>query len=90
MNENPSFSPDSQDRMTRLVLCAVIGAAAVYAADKLCQGKNIPLWNKYGPWIRENQIQAIALLAAALYGASLALWPEGPAPGPEEGYSPCT
>lgn len=77
--------------MTRLALCAVIGAGVIYAAGKLCEGKNIPLWEKYGPWIRENQIQAIAIVAAVLYGASLALWPEGRAESPPEtdGYMPC-
>ena len=64
------------DSMTRLAVCAVVAVAVVYAGEKLCKGKHWPLWDKYGPWILENQIQAIAILAAVLYGASLALWPE--------------
>ena len=64
------------DSMTRLALCAVIAAAAVYAGEKLCEGKHWPLWEKYGPWILENKVQAIAVLAAVLYGVSLAVWPE--------------
>lgn len=74
--------------MTRLALCAVVAAAAVYAAEKLCEGKHWPLWDKYGPWILENRAEAIAVLAAVLYGASLALWPEDKKED-IEGYEPC-
>ena len=82
----------SADAMTRLALCAVVAVGAVYAAEKLCEGKGFPLWDKYGPWILENKVQAIAILAAVLYGASLALWPEGKGPGGNpatEGFEPC-
>lgn len=77
--------------MTRLALCAVVSVAAIYAAEKLCEGKSWPLWDRYGPWILENRAEAIAILAAVLYGASLALWPDGkpPAEGDVEGYEPC-
>lgn len=79
--------------MTRLALCAVAAAGLVYAAEKLCEGKHWPLWDKYGPWILENRVQAIALLAAVLYGISLALWPEETSrdlPGGDMGdYQPC-
>ncbi len=80
------------DSMTRLALCAVIAAAAVYAGEKLCEGKRWPLWDKYGPWILENKVQAIAILAAVLYGASLAIWPEEKGPiesTAAEGFEPC-
>lgn len=81
----------SGEAMTRLALCAVIAVAAVYAVEKLCEGKHWPLWDKYGPWILENRVQAIAILAAVLYGASLALWPmeKKPHTDPEEGFEPC-
>ena len=59
--------------MTRLAICAVISAAVVYAAEGFCQGKNWPLWEKYGPWLKDNKVQAIAILAAVLYGAWTAL-----------------
>ena len=81
------------DSLTRLAVCVVIGVAAIYAAEKLCEGRHFPLWDKYGPWILENKVQAIAVLAAVLYGASLALWPEGlPGTGKaaeNEGFEPC-
>lgn len=81
----------SADSMARLALCAVVAAAVIYAGETLCQGKHWSLWDKYGPWILENRIQAIAILAAVLYGASLALWPEekGPVEETMEGYKPC-
>ncbi len=79
------------DPMARLALCAVVAVAAVYAGEKLCEGKSWPLWEKYGPWILENRVEAIAILAAVLYGISLALWPEGKTPtiDVEEGFEPC-
>ena len=83
----------NRDTLTRLAVCVVIAVAAVYAAEKLCEGKHFPLWDKYGPWILQNKVQAIAVLAAVLYGASLALWPEGLPGGkaPADGeFEPCT
>lgn len=80
------------DAMTRLAICAVVAAAAVYAGEKLCEGKHWPLWDKYGPWIIENKVQAIAILGAILYGASLALWPEEKGPieaAAAEGFEAC-
>ena len=77
------------DGMTRLAVCAVVAVAAVYAAEKLCDGKGFSLWEKYGPWIMENKVQAIAVVAAVLYGASLALWPEEKYNPVEDGYTPC-
>ena len=80
------------DQMTRLAVCVVVAIAAVYAADKLCEGRGYPLWEKYSPWLKDNKVQAIAVAAAVLYGASLALWPqEGrPEKAPlEEEFTPC-
>lgn len=73
--------------MARLAVCVVVALAVLYAAEKLLEGKDIPLWNRYGPWLRDNKTQAVAILAAVLYGASLALWPEEKK-GPE-GYEAC-
>ncbi len=93
MDGKTRFSPENGDQIARLAVCAVIGAAAVYAAERLCEGKEIPLWEKYGPWIVQNRVQAAAVLAAVLYGASLALWPQGlpkASPGGEEqGFTAC-
>ena len=75
----------------RLAVCAVVATAAVYAGEKLCQGQNWPLWEKYGPWVTANKLQAIAILAAALYAVSLAVWPQKagePGPG-NDGFTPC-
>ena len=77
--------------MARLAVCVVVSVAVVYAAEKLCEGKSYPLWEKYGPWLKDNKVQAIAIAAAVLYGASLALWPQegkGEVPGEEE-FTPC-
>lgn len=79
------------DTMARLAVCAAVAVGLLYAAEKLCEGKNITLWEKYGPWLKANKVQAIAIAAAVLYGASLALWPEGELPKvPEDdGFTPC-
>lgn len=80
------------DLMTRLAVCVVISVAVVYAAEKLCAGKGYPLWEKYGPWLTENKVQAIAVVTAVLYGASLAIWPtekKPPIPPEDDGFSPC-
>lgn len=69
----------------RLAVCVVAAVAAVYGLEKLCEGKNYPLWEKYGPWLKANKLQAIALLSALLYGLSQAL-PMKPA---EPGFTPC-
>ena len=82
-------SLEAMDGLTRLAVCVVVAVAAVYAAEKLCQGKHFSLWEKYGPWILDNKVQAIAVVAAVLYGASLALWPEDKYSPQEDGYTPC-
>ena len=80
-----NLQPIKGDSMTRLAICAVLAIGEVYAAQQLCEGKHWPLWEKYGPWITENKVQAIAVLAAVLYGLSLALWPEKDQALTEEG-----
>ncbi len=87
------LEPEQWDGMTRLAVCVVIAAAAVYAAEKLCQGKHYPLWERYGPWLIDNKIQAIAIAAAVMYGVSLAVWPEEDSSvsnSHEDGFSPCS
>ena len=75
---------------SRLLVCAALAAGAVYLAEKLCAGRSIPLWEKYGPWITANRVQAIAIAAAVLYAIWLALAPEeGKEPPGEPEYRPC-
>ncbi|MCI9605705.1 MAG: hypothetical protein HFF03_03385 [Oscillospiraceae bacterium] len=62
-----------QDTLTRLGVCVVVSVALLYGAEALLDGKSIPLWEKYGPWLKDNKVQAIAILAAVLYGAWTAL-----------------
>ena len=81
-----------QDTLTRLGVCVVVSVALLYGAEALLDGKSIPLWEKYGPWLKDNKVQAIAILAAVLYGASLAIWPEEKGPiqsTAAEGFAPC-
>lgn len=87
MNIDQILPKAGGDGMARLAVCVVAAIGVVALAEKLLEGADIPLWKKYGPWIKENKTQAIAILAALLYGASLALWPEEKK-GPE-GYEAC-
>lgn len=75
------------DTLTRLALCAALGAGAVYLCEKLLPGRKIPLWDTYGAWVQENRTQAIALAAGVFYVLSLVLWPEEKSE--EEGFEPC-
>lgn len=79
------------EQLTRLVVCAVIAVAVVYAAEKLCEGKSYPLWETYGSVLMENKVQTIAVLTAVLYGLSLALLPEKRLDKDvqEEDFTPC-
>jgi len=83
------------DSLTRVAACVAAAVALVYVAESLCQGKDWPLWQKYGPWIRENKLQAIAIVAVILYGASLALFPKEappsvPPPHESDGFTACS
>lgn len=74
-----------QDTLARLGVCVVAAVAVLYGAEALLEGKHIPLWEKYGPWLKENKVQAIAILAAVLYGAWTALAEHRDRPGQSEG-----
>ncbi len=78
---------DAGELAARLAVCAAAALALLYGAEKLCEGKNIPLWEKYGPWLKANRLQAAAIGAAVLYGAWTAL--EKSEPKGEEGYTAC-
>ena len=63
------------DSAVRLACCAVIALIICYGAEKLGEGLKLPLWEEHGHLLKENKVQAIAILAALLFGASLALFP---------------
>lgn len=76
------FKLDKQKTVTRLAVC-VIAAVVLYVALNKFGGK-IPQLAPYLPWLEENKVQAIAIAAAVLFGASMMLLPleECPAPPP--------
>ena len=72
------------DAAVRLACCTVIALIICYGAEKLGEGLKLPLWEEHGHLLKENKVQAIAILAALLFGASLALFPL-----PEEEHETC-
>lgn len=65
---------DRREWLTRLLVCAAAALALYYAAEKW--GGKLPGFPaEYLPWLRENRLQAIAVTAAVLFGASLVLLP---------------
>lgn len=76
---------EKRETITRLAICVVIALVLYWGGKKLCAGKEFPLLEKYGPWLEENKIQAIAIAAAVLFGISLAVFPlkKGEAQPPE-------
>ena len=79
------------DTAVRLACCAVIALIICYGAEKLGEGLKLPLWEEHGHLLKENKVQATAILAVLLFGASLALFPpqgeEGPAVCGTEDYT---
>lgn len=72
---------DKQQTITRLAICVVIAVMLYATLDKL--GGGIPKLAPYKPWLEQNKVQAIAIAAAVLFGASLAAFPlEEPAAPP--------
>ena len=76
---------NKRDTAVRLAWCGVIALIICYGAEKLGEGLRLPLWEEYGHLLKENKVQAVAILAALLFGASLALFP----PQDEEGHEAC-
>ena len=76
---------NKRDTAVRLACCAVIALIICYGAEKLGEGLRLPLWEEHGHLLKENKVQAVAILAALLFGASLALFP----PQDEEGHDAC-
>lgn len=91
------FQKDKQELVTRLAVCVVAALVVYYGGEKLCTALELPFWEQYRPWLEKNRIQAVALVAAALFGLSLAVLPlEGQGArtaAPEEtapdGFEPC-
>ena len=64
-----------RDTAVRLACCAVIALIICYGAEKLGEHFKLPLWEEHGHLLKENKVQAVAILAALFFGASLALFP---------------
>lgn len=74
---------DKTELAVRLACCVVAALILYYGLEKLLEKHPIPQVEPYRPWLADNKVQAIAVAAAVLFGASLALFP--PEDGPAEG-----
>ncbi len=68
-------APERREPLTRLVCCVAAALVLCSAADKYAPKLSHPALERCLPWLRENKVQAIAILAAVLYILSLALFP---------------
>lgn len=89
---------EKQEMVTRLAICVVAALILYYGGEKACTAFQLPYWEQYRPWLEKNRIQAVAVVAAVLFGVSLAVIPlkgktaeaNAPGQGPEmEGFTAC-
>lgn len=69
------FKEDKQESITRIAICAVAALLLYGGLEKLGESGKLPMLDPYLPWLKENKVQAIAIIAAVLFGVSLAVWP---------------
>lgn len=79
----PEFKENKQEMITRLAICVVAALILYYAVTEFGGKLKIALLDQYRPWLVENKIQAIAVVAAVLFGASLAVFPLEQGKGPQ-------
>ena len=79
---------EKQETVTRLAICVVVALMIYFGGERLCASMKLPLWEKYRPWLEQNKIQAIAIVAAVLFGVSLAVFPLKRGGGEGPGFIP--
>ncbi len=66
---------DNKELLTRIAVCAMAAYMIYYSGNRLSEQFHIEALEKYRPWLDENKIQAIAVMTAVIFGASLSLFP---------------
>ncbi len=66
---------DKKELLTRIAVCAVAAIILYYILDETSEKVHLDILVKYRPWLKENKVQAIAVIAAVLFGLSMAMWP---------------
>lgn len=66
---------EHKDTLTRLACCVVIALILCYGAEHLSGTLHLELLERYLPWLEQNRIQAVAVVAAILFGISLVVFP---------------
>ncbi|MPM55802.1 hypothetical protein SDC9_102599 [bioreactor metagenome] len=69
------LSGDKKELLTRIAVCVVAALVLYYILDEASEKVHLDILVKYRPWLKENKVQAIAVIAAVLFGLSLAMWP---------------
>lgn len=88
------FKDNKRETVTRLACCVMVALILYYALEKYGGKLNIPLLDQYRPWLTQNKAQAVAIVAAVIFGLSLAAFPlekKGPEVIPDpfcDGYEP--
>ncbi len=66
---------DNKELLTRIAVCVVAALILYYAGEKNFRSVPFELLEKYKPWLEENKIQAVAIVAAVIFGISMAAFP---------------
>jgi len=66
---------DKKELLTRISVCVVAALVLYYILDEASEKVHLDILMRYRAWLKDNKVQAIAVIAAVLFGLSLALWP---------------
>lgn len=84
------FPAEKQALASRAAICAAAAWVLYRSGGPICAALKLTLWEEHRPWLEKNKVQAVAIVAAVLFGLSLALFPVGEeVPPPPEGFCPC-
>ena len=88
---------DKKELVKRLAICVVAALVICYGGEKIFPSLKLPFWEKIQPWLEENKLQAVIVVAGLLFLVSTMIIPlQSPDHPPEEescphggGYEPC-
>ncbi len=66
---------ENKELLTRIAICVVAAFIVYYAGDRISDQFHFSFLDKSKPWLAENKIQVVAVVAAILFGISMAAFP---------------